>query len=85
MTDNDTPWYTKFYGRDYLQALGPGLTNTAQEAEFVVSALALRPGDRVRDLACRQGRHAVLLAKRGIDVTGQDQSAEYLQDARASA
>ncbi|MCH7970622.1 MAG: class I SAM-dependent methyltransferase [Chloroflexi bacterium] len=85
MTDNDTPWYTQFYGRDYLQALGPGLTNTAQEAEFVVSALALRPGDRVLDLACGQGRHAVLLAKRGIDVTGQDQSAEYLQDARAAA
>ena len=85
MTGNDTPWYTQFYGRDYLQALGPGLTNTAQEAEFVVSALALRPGDRVLDLACGQGRHAVLLAKRGIDVTGQDQSAEYLQDARAAA
>ena len=85
MNDNDTPWYTQFYGRDYLQALGPGLTNTAQEAEFVVSALALRPGDRVLDLACGQGRHAVLLAKRGIDVTGQDQSAEYLQDARAAA
>ncbi|MCZ6766497.1 MAG: class I SAM-dependent methyltransferase [bacterium] len=85
MTDNDTPWYTQFYGRDYLEALGPGLTNTAREAEFVVTTLALKPGDRVLDLACGQARHAILLAQRGIDVTGQDQSADYLQDARAAA
>ena len=85
MTDNDTPWYAKFYGRDYLQALGPGLTNTAQETEFVIRTLALKPGDRVLDLACGQGRHAVLLAKQGIAVTGQDQSADYLRDARAAA
>ena len=85
MTGNDTPWYTQFYGRDYLDALGPGLTNTVREAEFVVSTLALKPGDRVLDLACGQARHAVLLGKQGIDVTGQDQSSEYLQDARAAA
>ena len=85
MTDHDTPWYTQFYGRDYLEALGPGLTNTAREAEFVVTTLALKPGDRVLDLACGQARHAVLLDQRGIDVTGQDQSADYLQDARAAA
>ena len=85
MTDNDTPWYTQFYGRDYLDALGPGLTNTVREAEFAITALALKPGDQVLDLACGQARHAVLLAKQGIEVTGQDQSAEYLQDARAAA
>ena len=25
MTDSEMPWYTQFYGRDYLDALGPGL------------------------------------------------------------
>jgi SAM-dependent methyltransferase len=85
MSENDTPWYTQFYGRDYLDALGPGLTNTVREAEFAIAALALKPGDQVLDLACGQARHAVLLAKQGIEVTGQDQSAEYLQDARAAA
>ncbi|MBN4074229.1 class I SAM-dependent methyltransferase [bacterium AH-315-D21] len=85
MTGNDKPWYTQFYGRDYLDALGPGLTNTAKEAEFVVNALSLKPEDSVLDLACGQGRHAVLLAKQGFAVTGQDQSAEYLRDARAAA
>ncbi len=85
MTDSGPPWYAEFYGRDYLQALGPGLTYTAQEVDFVVSVLGLKSGDRVLDLCCGQGRHAVLLADQGIDVTGQDQSAEYLQDARAAA
>lgn len=85
MTDDETPWFTQFYGRDYLDALGPGLTNTVQETEFVVKALGLKPGNRVLDLACGQARHAVLLAEQGIEMTGQDQSAEYLQDARAAA
>ena len=82
MTDNATPWYTQFYGRDYLDALGPGLINTDQEAAFVVRTLALKPGDRVLDLACGQARHALLLARQGFDVTGQDQSADYLRDAQ---
>ena len=85
MTDRDTPWYTQFYGRDYLDALRPGLTNTDQEVAFVVRTLALKPGDRVLDLACGQARHAVPLARQGIDVTGQDQSADYLRDARDAA
>ena len=85
MTDSGRPWYAEFYGLDYLQALGPGLTNSAQEAEFVLRVLGLKSGDRVLDLCCGQGRHAVLLAERGIAVTGQDHSAEYLREARAAA
>ena len=68
MTDSETPWYTQFYGRDYLDALGPGLTDTDQETQFVITALALKPGDQVLDLACGQARHTVLLARRGIDM-----------------
>ncbi|MDA1280271.1 MAG: class I SAM-dependent methyltransferase [Chloroflexi bacterium] len=85
MNDGETPWYEDFYGQDYLQALGPSLTNTDLEAVFAVNALEMKPGDRVLDLCCGQGRHAVLLAARGIAVTGQDQSANYLADARAAA
>ena len=85
MTQSGRPWYAEFYGLDYLQALGSGLTNTAQEAEFVVNALGLNSGDRVLDLCCGQGRHAVLLAERGLAVTGQDHTTEYLHDARAAA
>jgi SAM-dependent methyltransferase len=85
MTDKTTPWYEDFYGRDYVQALVPSLTNSVKEAEFAVKTLGMKPGDQVLDLCCGQGRHAVLLAAKGIAITGQDQSAEYLSDARKAA
>ena len=85
MTDNNSPWYENFYGRDYVQALVPSLTNSVKEAEFAASTLDMKASDKVLDLCCGQGRHAVLLAAKGIAVTGQDQSAEYLEDARKAA
>jgi SAM-dependent methyltransferase len=85
MTSKNSPWYEEFYGRDYLQALVPSLTNSEKEAEFAATTLGMKPGDQVLDLCCGQGRHSVLLAGRGIAVTGQDQSAEYLADARTAA
>src|SRR6187402_2492392 len=39
---------------------------TEQEVAFLVDALDLRPGDRVLDVGCGPGRHALLLARRGI-------------------
>lgn len=85
MTDDNHTWYEAFYGNDYLEALGPSLTNTAKEAEFIALTLGLKAGDQILDLCCGQGRHAVILASLGIKVTGQDQSNEYLNDARAAA
>jgi SAM-dependent methyltransferase len=85
MTSKNTPWYEEFYGRDYIQALVPSLTNSKKEAEFAANTLGMKPGDQVLDLCCGHGRHTVILAARGIAVTGQDQSAEYLADARTAA
>ena len=39
---------------------------------FIVHALNLRPGERVLDLACGSGVHALRLARRGIAVVGLD-------------
>ncbi|MEE8046980.1 MAG: class I SAM-dependent methyltransferase [Dehalococcoidia bacterium] len=85
MTDKNRPWYEDFYGRDYVQALVPSLTNSEKEADFAASALGMKAGDQVLDLCCGQGRHAVLLAAKGIAITGQDLSAEYLADARIAS
>jgi SAM-dependent methyltransferase len=82
-------WYEKFFGEDYMRfhlcggerhdELAPG------ECDFVISALELRPGARVLDLCCGQGRHAVELTKRGFAVTGFDLSECLLGLARDRA
>jgi ubiquinone/menaquinone biosynthesis C-methylase UbiE len=39
---------------------------------LIVEVLELRPGDRVLDLACGSGVHALRLAQRGLEVLGVD-------------
>jgi SAM-dependent methyltransferase len=58
---------------------------TAQEVEFLVDALDLRPGQRVLDVGCGPGRHAHALAARGIEVVGVDISQRFVDLATAGA
>ncbi len=87
MTEYDPEWYRSFFGQDYLDVYGHLLTkeNSEAEAEFVIWALDLKPGDRVLDLCCGPGRHAIPLARAGLEVTGLDMSEEYLAQARVAA
>jgi len=72
-----------FVGDAYLRnAFTKG---TEQEVEFLVDALALQPGDRVLDAGCGPGRHALALARRGIEVVGVDVSPDFLAIARDAA
>lgn len=58
---------------------------TRQEVEFLVAHLALQPGQRLLDIGCGTGRHAIELARRGYRVTGVDISAGMLAEARKAA
>jgi ubiquinone/menaquinone biosynthesis C-methylase UbiE len=58
---------------------------TAQEVDFLVDRLGLTAGTRVLDLGCATGRHARLLAERGIDVVGLDVAGAFLAAARQAA
>jgi SAM-dependent methyltransferase len=60
-------------------------TGTAQEVDFLVDALELRPGARVLDAGCGPGRHALELGKRGISVVGVDASPDFIALARSAA
>ena len=51
---------------------------TEQEVEFLVDALALVPGTRLLDVGCGPGRHALLLAARGVEVVGVDISERFV-------
>ncbi len=84
----DAPnWYTEFFNEDYLKIYSGRLSQDATEREttFAVRALGLQKGDRVLDLACGHGRHAIALGRRGMVVTGQDLSEDYLRRAREDA
>ena len=87
MNEYEPEWYRSFFGKDYLDVYGHLLTEESSEAqaEFVIRALGLEPGDRVLDLCCGTGRHAVPLAKAGLEVTGLDMSEEYLHMAGSAA
>jgi SAM-dependent methyltransferase len=75
------PWYESFFGQDYLDVYNYQFTEerATKETDFAAKALALRSGERVLDLCCGQGRHSVLLAAKGFEVTALDLSEQYLR------
>ena len=87
MRDLEIPGYMEFFGDDYLGAYRETIApeNAALEAAFVQRALDLSPGAEVLDLCCGHGRHAVLLAKAGLTMTGLDLSEQYLEQAALNA
>ncbi|HEX2053689.1 MAG TPA: class I SAM-dependent methyltransferase [Actinomycetota bacterium] len=58
---------------------------TEQEVEFLYRALSLKPGDRLLDVGTGPGRHAIELARRGVQVVGIDISSKFLDLARRTA
>jgi SAM-dependent methyltransferase len=58
---------------------------TRQEVAFLIELTGLGPEDRVLDVGCGPGRHAVELAGAGLRVTGVDVSRKFLDIAAARA
>ena len=59
--------------------------DTEKQVDFVIQALGLRGGERILDLACGYGRHALSLAHRGFSVVGVDITPAYVEDAAQNA
>ncbi|MBI4051919.1 MAG: methyltransferase domain-containing protein [Elusimicrobia bacterium] len=77
-------WWTSFF-KVYPLAEAVPARNTKQEVRFILRALKLRRGQKVLDLGCGVGRHSILLAAKGLRVTGLDATARYLREARRRA
>jgi ubiquinone/menaquinone biosynthesis C-methylase UbiE len=73
-------YFDELYLRIFRTMVNPD--RTAQEVAGAVALLDLRPGARVLDLCCGQGRHAVPLARAGYQMTGLDHSAYLLNQAQ---
>jgi 2-polyprenyl-3-methyl-5-hydroxy-6-metoxy-1,4-benzoquinol methylase len=56
-----------------------------RSAEWIVSHFGLSPGSKVADFGCGPGLYAQRLARKGVDVTGIDFSANSLRYARDEA
>lgn len=59
--------------------------NTAGEVDYLIELCHLKGSERILDLACGYGRHALEFAKRGYEVVGVDITKAYIKDAEKSA
>ena len=58
---------------------------TAAEVDFVIDRCGLERGQRVLDIGCGNGRHALELARRGFIVTGIDYAPGLIKNAKGAA
>ena len=59
--------------------------NTEKEVSFLIRELGLCGKERILDLACGYGRHALEFARRGYQVVGVDITSVLIDDAKAAA
>jgi SAM-dependent methyltransferase len=85
MSTIDEQW-SRFFKEAYFPLYAPFLPSerTIQEVDDLLRLLRLPPDSTVLDLACGYGRHALLLAQRGYQVTGFDNSEHLLRLAQQS-
>ena len=79
---NDT-FFEGSYKNIWKSLIPAGLTEV--EADFVVEIASLKKGDKVLDIMCGYGRHAIELAKRGFDVTAVDNLNDYIKEIENTA
>ena len=65
----------------WTNAMTPALT--LADVDFLEKTFAAKPGARLLDVPCGNGRHSIELARRGYRTTGIDLSQEFLAAARA--
>lgn len=77
-------WWEEFFRGPWgqWQAQGFRQDRSGTEVDLLVNALKLKKGEKVLDIACGVGRHAVELAARGFDVTGIDFNKSVIAAAR---
>lgn len=80
-------WYTTFFHGLPQIAWKAAQTEeqTQLDLELLVETLDFGPDDRLLDIFCGYGRHALPLARMGAHVTGVDISEEYISEINSAA
>ncbi|HET6996730.1 MAG TPA: class I SAM-dependent methyltransferase [Chitinophagaceae bacterium] len=76
--------YFDGYYKDIWRALIPAEL-TSKEVDFMLNYFKLGKGSRVLDIMCGYGRHAIELAKRGLEVTAVDNLEAYIEEINKAA
>ncbi|MBC8153509.1 MAG: methyltransferase domain-containing protein [Bacteroidetes bacterium] len=81
------PWYENFFHGLTQDAWKAAQTDdqTRLDLEWLVETLEFGPDDRLLDVFCGYGRHALPLARMGCSVVGVDISDEYTAELRGAA
>jgi SAM-dependent methyltransferase len=79
----DPQWYKKIWTLD-IQEMS-WTERTEGQVAFLADLLELQGNERILDLACGFGRHALALARRGHPVVGVDITPAYVEEARRQA
>ena len=59
--------------------------HTINEVDFITDIMELTGSERILDLACGYGRHAIELSKRGFSVVGVDITPDFIKEAEKTA
>ena len=80
-TSINNEWYKDFFSGLNCEMWERAVSTewTANEVDFLISTLSVKPGGNILDIPCGYGRHAIELTKRGFQVMGIDISTEFLQ------
>jgi ubiquinone/menaquinone biosynthesis C-methylase UbiE len=71
-------FFNGIYQEVWRRLIPEGLTEA--EVDFIMEEAGLKQGDSVLDLMCGYGRHALELARRGINVTCVDNQPAYIKE-----
>jgi SAM-dependent methyltransferase len=82
-TNINDSFFDSSYKEAWKKIIPPGLTEA--EADFILDVASLEKGDRVLDLMCGYGRHALELGRRDIKVTALDNLREYISEINEQA
>ncbi len=74
---NDS-FFQGFYKEVWRKLVPEGLSEA--EADFIEDVSSLREGQKVLDLMCGYGRHAIPLSRRGFPTTAVDNLPEYIDE-----
>lgn len=70
--------------KEIWRSMIPGIL-TEREVDFMLPYFKLEAGQRVLDLMCGYGRHALALARKGIHVTAVDNLEAYTNEIKSTA